>query len=148
MADDLVKTIQCGRSATGFAEVTSRPSRTFPWTDSVGYGRAVSNALDDLKQYDDGCKKEVIDKINEWMDRVKCVPSKQCKQCKKVEPNMVRPEDVEQEDVVHNQTGHTLKKGTISMKRNYKVRSEAVRCMCRGQVVVGISVTYQPAAKS
>lgn len=148
MADDLVKTIKCGNSVTGYSEVTSRPSRTFPWTDSVGYGRALGYAVEDLNQYDAACKQQVIDKVNKWMDSVKCVESNHCKQCKKYKPNTVRPDDVEQEDKVHKMTGNSLKKGTISMERTYKVRSGPVRCLCPGQVVKGVSVAYRPAARN
>ena len=144
MADNLVKKIKCGDSATGFAEVTSHPSRTYSWTDSVGNGRAVKNAVNDLDDYDAACKKAVVDKVNDWMDSVKCVKSSHCNKCKKHKPYPVRLEDVEVEDKVHKETGNPVKKGTISMERTYKVRSGPVHCVCPGQVVIARSVAYRP----
>lgn len=117
--------------------MTSPPSQTFSWTDEIGYGVAYKNAVDDLNQYDNGCKNDVTDKVNQWIETVKCVNSEHCEECGPPKrPFHVHPEDVNTDDKVHQETGRHLTKGTISLERTYKVQSGAVRCQCPGHVVV------------
>ena len=147
MADRLPQTIKCGDGATGYGEVTSI-SATYRWIDEIGYGKAHDDAVDELDQRDAQKKAELADKINKWIDRVRCVDSNACQKCRKDMPFDVQPVDVESEDKVHKLTGRPLKKGTLSLERTYKITSGYVRCMCPGQIIVAARIVQQPATEA
>jgi len=143
MADRLPQTIKCGDGDTGHGEVTSI-SATYKWIDEIGYGRAHDDAVAELDQRDAQNKAEVVDKVNRWIEKVRCVDSSACQKCHKVMPFDVQAADVESEDKVHKLTGSPLKKRTLSLARTYKITSGYVRCMCPGQIIVAARVVQQP----